>query len=161
MLIFQTDLQFSHPLGVVAALVTLLSPLAAAASNVCIKRWAHHIHPYNLTAFPMGYAALLLLSVSWATEDISAVTWTTGAVASIVYLAVFGSVAAFVMLYTLLKEVQVSLLALVSYAFPVVAVGLGFVILGETFEPQALVGAGAIVAGVAVATRAVSQPDRP
>ena len=64
-LIFQADLQFTHPLGVIGALVTLASPLLAASSNVCIKRWAHHIHPYNLTAFPMGYAALLLTAMRW------------------------------------------------------------------------------------------------
>jgi drug/metabolite transporter (DMT)-like permease len=157
-LIFETDLQFTHPLGVTAALVTLLSPLTAATSNVCIKRWAHHIHPYNLTALPMGYAAVLLAAVALATENVSAVSWTAGAVAAIVYLAIFGSVAAFVMLYTLLKHIPVSLLALVSYGFPVVAVLLGFAILGETLEPQALAGAAAIVAGVAVATRAPARP---
>ena len=74
-------------------------------------------------------------------------SWTLGAVAAVAYLAVFGSVAAFLMLYTLLKQVPVSLLALVSYGFPIVAVALGFLILGETLEPQALAGAAAIVAG--------------
>lgn len=153
-LIFRSDLQFTHPLGVTAALVTLLSPIAAATSNVAIKRWGHDIHPYNLTAFPMGYATILLGAASLATEDVAAVAWTWTGVLSVLYLALFGSVAAFVMLYTLLKQVPVSLLSLISYAFPVVAVALGFVILGETLEPQTVVGAAAIVAGIVTATTA-------
>ncbi len=153
-LIFQTDLQFTHPLGVTGAAVTLLSPMAAAGSNVAIKRWGHHIDPYNLTAFPMGYAAILLAFASLATEDLSRVTWTPTAVASILYLSIFASVAAFIMLYTLMKQVAVSLLALISYSFPVVAVVLGFLILGERLEPRAIVGALAIVGGIAVATNA-------
>jgi drug/metabolite transporter (DMT)-like permease len=151
-LIFRTDLQFTHPLGLIAAFVTLLSPIAAASSNVAIKRWGHHIHPYNLTAFPMGYATIFLGTASVMTEDLSAVAWSWTGALSVLYLALFGSVAAFVMLYTLLKQVPVSLLALISYAFPVVAVALGFLILGETLEPQAIAGALAIVAGIATAT---------
>lgn len=153
-LIFQTDLQFTHPLGLLAAAVTLLSPISAASSNVAIKRWGHHIDPYILSAFPMGYASILLATTSFATEDLSRVSWTPTAVASVLYLSIFGSVIAFIMLYTLLKQVPVSLLALISYTFPVVAVALGYLVLGETLEPQAILGAVAIVAGIAVATTA-------
>ena len=94
-LIFQDDLQMSHPMSLAAAGVTLLSPLAAAASNVSIKRWGGHLHPYTLTALPMTYAPAALFAVSWAAEDVSRLQWTVTAVGSIAYLAVIGSVAAF------------------------------------------------------------------
>ncbi len=151
-LIFQDDVQMSHPLSLVAAGVTLVSPLATAASSVSIKRWGGHLHPYTLTALPMTYASAALFAVSWASEDLRLVHWTGGAIGSIVYLALVGSVAAFVIYYSLLKHVPVSTLAFVAYTFPVAALVLGYFLLGETLERQALVGAATVVVGVAVAT---------
>jgi drug/metabolite transporter (DMT)-like permease len=153
-LIFRDDLQMAHPLAVTAAGVTLLSPLAAAVSNVAIKRWGGHLHPYTLTALPMTYASIGLFTVSWMTEDPSGVVWTPTAVGSVVYLGLFGSVAAFVIFYTLLKQVAVSTLAFVTYIFPVVALLLGYLLLGETLAAQSLIGAGVVVVGIAVATAA-------
>ena len=153
-LIFRDDLQMAHPLAVTPAGVTLLSPLAAAVSNVAIKRWGGHLHPYTLTALPMTYASVGLFVASWMTEDTTSVAWTATAVGSVVYLAVVGSVAAFVTYYTLLKHVAVSTLAFVTYTFPVAALILGYLLLGETLAAQALVGAGVVVVGIAVATAA-------
>lgn len=153
MLIFQDDLQLSSRASVMAAGITLLSPLVAAVSNVSIKRWGSHLQPYHLTALPMTYAAAALFVVSWLTEDRSTVRWTGAAVGSVLYLAIVGSVAAFGIFYTLLKQFPVSTLAFVTYVFPIVALGLGYALLGETLEAQALVGAATIVIGVAVATR--------
>lgn len=151
-LIFQSDLTMVHPRALVAAFVMLASPVAASINSVTIKRWGGHLHPYNLTMLPMTYGAICLLAISWATEDIGAAKWTPIAIGSVVYLTVFGSVIAFVAYYTLLKQVDVSLLALISYVFPVVAVILGYLVLGETMDSMSLLGSGAIVIGIAVAT---------
>ena len=125
-------------------------------SNVSIKRWGSHLHPYHLTALPMTYAAAALFVVSWLTEDRSAVRWTGPAMGSVLYLAIVGSVAAFSIYYTLLRQFAVSTLAFVTYIFPVVALVLGYALLGETLEVRALVGAPTTVIGIAVATRAPS-----
>jgi drug/metabolite transporter (DMT)-like permease len=61
-------------------------------------------------------------------------------------------VIAFVVYYRLLKVVSVSLLALVSYAFPIVAVVLGWLVLGERLAGSTLLGAAAVLAGIAIAT---------
>ena len=135
----------------VAAGVTLVSPLAAAVSNVVIKRWGGHLHPYTLTALPMTYASAALFAMSWAVEDRSHVEWTGAAIGSVVYLAVVGSVAAFGIYYSLLKHVPVSTLAFVAYTFPVAALILGYFLLGETLELQALAGAAVVIMGIAVA----------
>ena len=153
MLIFQDDLLLSSRTSMMAAGITLLSPLVAAVSNVSIKRWGSHLHPYHLTALPMTYAAAALFVVSWLTEDRSAASWTGTAIGSVLYLAIVGSVAAFGIFYTLLKQFAVSTLAFVTYIFPVVALVLGYTLLGETLEVQALTGAATIVIGIAVATR--------
>ncbi|MFN2421774.1 MAG: DMT family transporter [Gemmatimonadota bacterium] len=151
-LIFRSDLATYEPRAPIAALVLMLSPLTAAASNVAIKRWGTGLHVYNLTTLPMAYGAVVLFAVSLLTEEIGAARWTPMAVGSIVYLALLGSVLAFVIFYTLLKQVAVSSLALISYVFPIVAVILGWIVLGERLAPDAWSGTAAIVAGIALAT---------
>lgn len=162
-LIFRSDLAVEHPLATVAAGVTLLSPLASGLTSVGIKRWGQAVHPYTLTTLPMAYGAVGLLAISLAAEDPAAARWSAEAYGSVVYLALVGSVAAFVVYYRVLKEVTVSALALISYVFPVVAVALGWVVLGERLTGWTLAGAALVVAGIAVATarrRRVRSPAR-
>ena len=151
-LIFGSDLALVHPRAPLAAALTLLSPLAAALSSVGIKKWGQPFHPYTLTLLPMSYGAVGLLAISWATEDLAAARWTPAATTATLYLAVFGSVLAFVVYYRLLKEVAVSSLSLITYLFPVVAVALGWVVLDERLTGWMLAGAGLVVAGIALAT---------
>jgi drug/metabolite transporter (DMT)-like permease len=151
-LIFRSDLGAYDPRATVAAAVILLSPLGAASTSVAIKKWGNDLHPYTLTTLPMTYGAVCLTAIGFATEDPRAIEWTAAAVGSIAYLAVFGSVVAFVVYYRLLKVVAVSLLALVSYAFPVVAVVLGWVVLGERLSGSTMAGAATVLAGIVLAT---------
>lgn len=150
--IFGSDLSLVHPRAPIGAAVTLLAPIAAAICSVGIKRWGQHLHPYTLTLLPMGYGTVGLLTIAFLTEDVGAAAWSPAAAASTLYLALFGSVTAFVVYYRLLKEVPVSSLAMVSYLFPVVAVALGWVTLGERLTGAMLGGAGLVVVGIALAT---------
>jgi drug/metabolite transporter (DMT)-like permease len=130
----------------------MLSPLTAATNNVAIKRWGSQMHVYNLTILPMAYGAAALFVVSLLSEDPGSARWTAAAVGSIAYLAVFGSVIAFVVFYSLLKRVTVTALSLISYVFPVVAVFLGWAVRGESLDATAGLGAAAILLGIAIAT---------
>ncbi|MGH7558709.1 MAG: DMT family transporter [Gemmatimonadota bacterium] len=152
LLVFRGDLSVEHPRGAVAAAVLLLSPLASAAANVGVKRWGMDIHPYQLSILPMIYGALALLGTSLAVEDVSAAAWTPVAIGSVVYLALFGSAFAFVGYYTLLRVVAVTTLNLISYVFPIVAVVLGYLVLGESMDSLTLAGAALVLTGIAVAT---------
>lgn len=151
-LVFRGDLMLDHPRGATAASVLLLAPLASAIGNVTVKRWGTHLHPFQLSILPMAYGATALLATSLVVEDGARVEWSSIAVGSVLYLAVLGSVVAFVGYYTLLKEVAVTTLNLMSYVYPVVAVVLGYLILGEVLDRLALAGAVFVLAGIAVAT---------
>lgn len=151
-MIFRTDLGTSDPNAGMAAAVLLLSPLAAAVSGVSIKRWGGGVHPYTLTTLPMTYGAIVLLAISLFTEDVGAAVWSATAIASIVYLAIFGSVVGFVVYYSLLRQVPVTTLNMISYLFPIVAVVLGYLVLDEVLDRLAVGGAAAIVIGIAIAT---------
>jgi drug/metabolite transporter (DMT)-like permease len=150
--IFRSDLAVGDPRAALAAAVILVSPVASALTSVGIKKWGHDFHPYTLTALPMAYGALALTAIGLAFEDARTIEWSTAAIGSLAYLALFGSVIAFVIYYRLLKVVPVSLLALVSYAFPIVAVVLGWLVLDERLSGSTLVGAFGVLVGIALAT---------
>jgi drug/metabolite transporter (DMT)-like permease len=150
--IFRSDLSLADPRAALAAAVILVSPVASALTSVGIKKWGHDLHPYTLTALPMAYGAVVLTSIGLLFEDARAIEWSAAAIGSLAYLALFGSVIAFVVYYRLLKVVPVSLLALVSYAFPIVAVVLGWLVLDERLSGSTLVGAAGVLVGIALAT---------
>ncbi|HKY59939.1 MAG TPA: EamA family transporter [Gemmatimonadota bacterium] len=152
-LVFSGDLTLDHPRGATAAAVLLLAPLASAAGNVTVKRWGTHLHPFQLSILPMAYGAAALLGSSLVVERGARIEWSPVAVGSVLYLAILGSVIAFVGYYTLLREVAVTTLNLMSYVYPVVAVVLGYLILDEILDRLALAGAGLVLVGIAVATR--------
>ncbi|HVM11891.1 MAG TPA: EamA family transporter [Actinomycetota bacterium] len=68
----------------------------------------------------------------------------------LVYLIVFGSWVGFVAYVWLLKHVSVSLVGTYAYVNPVVAVLLGWAILGEAVTARTLVAGGIVIIGVAL-----------
>ena len=100
----------------------------------------------------MAYGAVGLLAIGLAFEDPREIEWSAAAIGSLAYLALFGSVTAFVIYYRILKFVPVSLLALITYVFPIVAVALGWLVLDERLSGTTLVGASGVLAGIVLAT---------
>ncbi|MCW5961873.1 MAG: EamA family transporter [Pyrinomonadaceae bacterium] len=70
----------------------------------------------------------------------------------VVYLVIFGSLLGFTAYSWLLKNAQPARVSTYAYINPVVAVFLGWLIAGETFSAQMLVGAAIIVGSVALIT---------
>lgn len=68
------------------------------------------------------------------------------------YLTVFGSIIAFTAYSWLMKNAEPSIVATYAYVNPVIAVFLGWLIAGESFSAQMLIGAGVIVGSVVLIT---------
>ena len=81
-------------------------------------------------------------------------------VGGLVYLIVFGSIVAFSAYAWLLRNTRVSLAATYAYVNPVVAVVLGWAVLGEAIGAVTLVAGAIVVAGVALIVSARSVPGR-
>jgi drug/metabolite transporter (DMT)-like permease len=84
-------------------------------------------------------------------ESHSTIVWDGAAIGSILYLAIIGSVLAFVTYHWLLKRVEAVYLSLVSFINPVIAVILGALVLDETLSISVFAGAGLVFAGIGVA----------
>ena len=100
-----------------------------------------------------GGAVLMLASFpkgEWSTfavADVSTNSWL-----GLGYLIVFGSLIGFTAYSWLLKNAQPSMVATYAYVNPVIAVLLGWLIAGETLTAQILIGAGLVIASVALVT---------
>ena len=83
-------------------------------------------------------------------ESIASIQLTPLAVAMVVYLSVFIGVFGLVMYLVLMAEVGPLKANLTTYLTPIVALAIGWVLLGERIQPLTLVGFGIIVAGFAL-----------
>ena len=156
LVIFSEDLSLlGGPQVMLASVVMLVSPAAAAAGSVSVKRWGAGIHPISFSAIPMGLAAGMLGAVAFAFESERDFRFDAVSVGALVYLAIVGSAVTFTTYYWLLSHLPVKRLALIAYVIPVVAVILG-IATGETLTLQILIGAGFVVLGVAVAVQRFS-----
>ena len=151
-LVFQGEAQVAGREAVLACGAVLLAAVTNAYAIVLIKARAYHIDPLVLTASQMtlGCLPLLGLGIAWEGSPLG-YTWTPSAWLALLYLAMVGSAFAFLLLYWLIKRMDVTKTQLIPLASTLVAVLLGRVVLGEELTATGLLGAAAILGGLAVA----------
>jgi drug/metabolite transporter (DMT)-like permease len=135
--------------------VFLLSPLSAAVGQVVIKRYASDTSSALLNRNGMWIGAATLWLVALPQEDPSSIVWTARGVASVVYLALFGTVTTFGLYYWLLRRASANRMSLIAYITPVAAVFFGASFGGEALTATLAAGAGLVLAGLGL-TRAGS-----
>ncbi|MBA2741430.1 MAG: EamA family transporter [Actinobacteria bacterium] len=101
---------------------------------------------------------LLLAMVSVASGELGDARVSADAVLGLAYLIVVGSFAGFTAYVWLLRAAPLSLISTYAYVNPVVAVILGWAVLGEEITVRMLVAGAAIVVSVALIVRASARP---
>ena len=96
---------------------------------------------------------ILLTGYSAASGEIGEATWTTDAVLALGYLIVVGSFVGFTTYVWLLRVAPISLVSTYAYVNPIVAVGLGWLILDESITAQMAIAGAAVLVSVAVILR--------
>ncbi len=135
-------------LGLLAAFV---SSVGAAGNLVAQSLWSKKDDARVLNAWSMSLGAALLLGLSFLFERGAVVRWTPANVGAIFYLAVLGSVVAFLSYYKLIRALPATQVSMITLIFPVVAVLLGWVVLGERLNADAGFGIAMIMGGVGLA----------
>lgn len=131
--------------------VALLSVAGAAVNLVSVKKYGRDLDVFVMNALGMTIGAVLLLALSALFESRAAVVWSRANVLAIVYLALAGSVTAFLSYYSLVKVMDATRLSLITLIFPLVAVLLGWAVLHEAIPPGTWAGMAAVLLGVAIA----------
>ena len=152
--VFSNQLAIAGGKALAGSIALVLSAMFAAYSNVLVKAHGRKLEPTILAAGQMffGLIPLLLIGVLLEGNPLR-FRWTAMAVLSLLYLAVVGSVIAFVLYYWLVRHVDVTKTMLISLFTPVVAVVLGMVVLGEDLSWRTVAGGVMIMAGVRFVTR--------
>lgn len=91
-----------------------------------------------------------LLAGEWTSFNIAAVS--ANSWFGLIYLIIFGSLVGFTAYSWLLKNAQPAMVATYAYVNPIIAVFLGWLVAGESFTGQMLLGAGVIVGSVVLIT---------
>lgn len=160
-LLVMRDGSSAAPTSAAAIVALLLSGLCWAAGSLYSRYGTMHPHPLMAAAQQMlagGVAQLLLSLARGEPGRLSLASVSAQSLLAFAYLTFAGSLVAFTAFGWLVKASTPARLSTSAYVNPVVAVILGWLLLGEQLAPRALAGAGLIVCAVVVMT--VSLPSR-
>ena len=129
----------------------LTSSIVAAYSNVYNKKHFTDVPPVWNVWLQTLSGSLLLLTLAVLFERGALMNWTPRAVGALLYLSILGTALPFAGLFWLIARVPVSVIGTIPVVDTVIAVALGSLLLGESFSPRALAGAGLILAAVLLA----------
>jgi drug/metabolite transporter (DMT)-like permease len=147
--VFSNQLAISGRQALLGCVALVLSAFFGAYSNVLVKAHGKNLNPAIIAAGQMFFGVIPLLLVGVAFEgNPMQFRWTATAIVSLVYLAVVGSVIAFLLYYWLMQNMDVTKTMLISLVTPVVAVILGMLALNEELSWRTLAGGAMIIAGI-------------
>ena len=142
------------PLG--GMLVLVAAAMSWATGSLLAQRWRVASHPLVATGWQMLAGGLVMLVAALAAGELGDVHWaafSAKSVWSLVYLVLIGSLVGYSAYTWLLQHAPISQVSTYAYVNPVVAVILGWAILGEHIPPMMLVASVVIIAAVAMIVR--------
>ncbi len=152
--LFAHEFHASGPMAFWGSVAIVVGAASAAYSTVLIKVRESALSPAALAGWQMAFGLVPLVLFGWWKEgNPLAFSWNTRAVLCLVYLAVVGSVVAFVLFYWLVRNVAVTKTLTIALVTPVVAVALGWFVLDEKLSLLNVIGAATVLAGVGLIVR--------
>jgi len=147
--VFSNQLAISGRQALAGCVAMVLSAFFAAYSNVLVKTHGKDLNPAVIASFQMlfGLVPLMIYGLTFEGNPLR-FHWTALAVVCLLYLAIVGSVVAFLLYYWLMQNMDVTKTMLISLVTPVVAVILGMLVLDEQLNWRTLVGGAMIIAGI-------------
>jgi drug/metabolite transporter (DMT)-like permease len=130
-------------------LAIIIGAAATAYANVLIKARRPNFAPATMAGWQMIFGLIPLLALGlWWDGNPLAFHWTLRALGCLLYLALVGSVLAFLLFYWLMPRIAVTNLLTIALITPPLAIAFGWIAAGETLSPWALVGAFFVLLGV-------------
>lgn len=147
--IFLDQLKVENWLAFAGCAAIVIGAYAAAQASILVKAKATDIHPASLVFSQMicGLPAIIIYSLVAEGSPLS-FNWSWKAILCVLYLAVFGTVAAFWLYYWLLARIESTKAMMISLVTPLLAVVIGWLVLGEKLPPQTGIGGLLIIASI-------------
>ena len=140
-----------------AVLGIAASAFFGAISSVAVKKHGYNLPPAGLNAPAMLIGAVLLMATSIARGEGYALPRATQTWISLWYLAMFGSIVAFLLYFWLLKSWDATTVSLTSVFTPITALVLGYLARQEQSTRFTAIGVVLILAGVVLVTSRQAQ----
>ncbi len=137
----------------VGALVIVLGAMCWAVGSLYSRGAPLPTRPIVSAGLASLCGGILCACISLVSGEVGAATWTQDAVLGLAYLIVVGSFVGFTAYVWLLRVAPISLVSTYAYVNPIVAVALGWLILGEDITTQMAVAGGAVLVSVAMILR--------
>lgn len=152
--IFSNQMETGGPSAFQGSLAIVVGAFGAAYSNVLIKSRGGHLDSAVIAGGQMvcGLVPLLIIGIIFEGNPLR-LHWTLLAVISLFYLAIVGSVVAFLLYYWLVKHMEVTRTMLIALFTPLLAVSLGMLVRGEELTWRIAIGGACIMAGIGVIVR--------
>ena len=149
--IFSDQLSVAGPKALAGSAGLVVGSACAAYANVLVKSRGGNMEPATLTFGQMVFGLVPLLLIGITTEgNPFAFRWTGMAVLSLFYLAIVGTVCAFLMYYWLVQHMDVTNTMLIALVTPIIAVAVGIVVLDEKLNWRMVIGGAMIISGIAI-----------
>jgi len=147
--VFSNQLSVAGPRALAGCAALVLGSACAAAANVMVKKHGKNLDPAMLAGGQMffGLIPLLLIGVPLEGNPLN-FHWTGMAFVALFYLAIVGSVMAFLLYYWLVQHMDVTKTMLVALVTPVIAVTLGVLVLHEELNWRTFAGGAMIMSGI-------------
>jgi drug/metabolite transporter (DMT)-like permease len=157
LVLFWPRLRLAGALGtweLIGAVSLLASSFVWALGSVLAREWHLRVDSLTGAGWQMLLAGLVDVAAALALGEHRVARWDFHSVGAISYLVVFGSWVGYSSYVWLLRHVQTTKVSTYAYVNPVVALLLGWAILGESVDAFMLAGAAITVPAVALVTTA-------
>lgn len=110
-------------------------------------------NPFRSSALQMVFSGIMLLTAATAHGDWANLTFTPRTIAAMLYLSIAGSLVAYSAYIYAIQHLPLQLVSLYAYINPMIAVGLGTLLLSEPFSTRILIAAVLVFGGTWIVGR--------
>lgn len=145
-----------YQLGIVMTFVAVIS---WATGSIWIKKRNGESNPFVNAGLQMFFGGLWMFPFSVAFDDLSHLSWSGEAIYALLYLIVFGSIVAYASYSYALKKLPMTIVSLYAYVNPIVAILLGWAVLGEKLNARIAIAIALTIAGIYIVNRGYQLRD--
>ncbi len=144
---------FSKTEYLIGIALIFLAVFSWAAGSVWMKKRSGEGNPFLNAGLQMFFGGLWLIPGIFLFDDLSAVTWSSEAIYSLIYLIIFGSIIAYACYSYTLRKLPMTIVSLYAYVNPIVAVILGWIVLDEKLNSKIGLAIAITIAGIYIVNR--------
>lgn len=130
-----------------------IANLAWAGGSIWMKQKNQHSDPFLNAGLQMIFGGLFLMPVSLVFDNYENIQWTNNVIYSLIYLILVGSIAAYACYSYTIKKLPLTIVTLYAYINPIVAIVLGWIVLGEKLNLRIAIAIGITLAGIYIVNR--------